>query len=174
MRSRDLPRFAAEALSHDIDSQALRVLAGLSTADTVVAGELFERAIHELGWAIPDKRSAALRYAVCVSRLILSGEVAPSAGAKALWDASLAVEDSAFHELDPLSMRAASTTTVQPTVRCLTKPFSKRHDAGRLLDSSRPDFLNRVVEVDTHGGSTDAAGRPHGLIDALGHPRRSR
>src|SRR5688500_4846405 len=82
--TRYLPVFAAEALSVGIDSPALRALAGLSPVDGVRAGELFESAVTELGWTVPDKRSAALRYAACVSKLILLGEVAPYEGAKAL------------------------------------------------------------------------------------------
>ena len=69
--------------------------------DIAEAGEIFERAIRELGWVIPDRRSAAARYARCVAQLILSGDVAPRDGAKTLWRDSLAVHDRSFHELDP-------------------------------------------------------------------------
>jgi hypothetical protein len=62
---------------------------------------MFERAIQELGWDIPDRAAAAAACARCISRLILNGEVTPPDGARALWEASIAVEDPSFRELDP-------------------------------------------------------------------------
>jgi hypothetical protein len=113
-----LPNFAAAALSQGTDCQALRELAGLSSVDVTEAGKLLERAVHELGLTVPDKPTAALRYAICVSRLILSNEVAPYEAAMALWDASLAVGDSSFHELDAF-IYAASEYVDRPSDRAL-------------------------------------------------------
>jgi hypothetical protein len=99
--SRDLPTVATVALSKGIDGQHLRKLAGLSPVDLAEAGEIFEKVIREPRWAIPDRRTAATRYARYVAQLILSGDVTPRDGATTLWRASLAVHDRSFHELDP-------------------------------------------------------------------------
>jgi hypothetical protein len=116
--SRDLPNIATAALSKGLDGQRLRELAGLSPADIAEASGIFESAIHEVGWTIPDRRQAAARYARCVAQLIVAGDVAPGDGAKALWRASLAVQDHSFHDLDPF-VYAGSEYDDRPADRAL-------------------------------------------------------
>jgi hypothetical protein len=79
----------------------------LTALETTAAVDLFCRALSELGLTIPDKRTAALQYARCVSKLIVSGEVTPYHGAKSLWIASLAVAETSFHDLDPFIYAAS-------------------------------------------------------------------
>jgi hypothetical protein len=117
--SRDLPAVATAALSMGTDSQCLRELSGLSPVDLAEAGEIFEKAIRELGWGIPDRRSAAALYARCIAQLILSGDVTPRDGAKMLWRASVAVHDRSFHELDPF-VYASSEYDARQTARSST------------------------------------------------------
>jgi hypothetical protein len=68
--------------------------------DDVATSALWEQAVREIGLTVPDDRSAATTYATCVARLIVSGEIRPYEGAKALWRASISVDDADFHELD--------------------------------------------------------------------------
>jgi hypothetical protein len=79
---------------------------------------MFERAIQELGWKTPDRRSAAARYARCVSQLILKGEVTPYDGARGVWEACLAVRDTSFHDLAPF-IYAGSEYRDRPKVRAM-------------------------------------------------------
>lgn len=99
--ARDLPQIGVTALCRGLDNEWFRELAGLSSSDVEDAEKLLRRALEECGWGVPDKYAAVREYATCVSRLIVSGEVTPPDGARALWSASLAVGDDDFHELDP-------------------------------------------------------------------------
>ena len=97
----DLPAIATTALLDGFDNSSLRQLAGLLSPRMVDANDLLQRAVEECGFTIPDRRSAAVQYASCVSRLILARTVTPYDGAEAIWRASIAVEDPSFHALDP-------------------------------------------------------------------------
>jgi len=112
----DLPTVATTALVDGLDNSWLRQLAGLSSPTMIDASELLQRGLEECGRAIPDKRSAALQYASCVSRLILTRTITPSDGANAIWRASIAVGDTSFHELD-LFIYASSEYEDRPADR---------------------------------------------------------
>jgi hypothetical protein len=114
--SHDLPSVATAMLVRGMDGRSL--LAGLSPVDTAEARGMFERAIQELGWKTPDRRSAAARYARCVSQLILKGEVTPYDGARGVWEACLAVRDTSFHDLAPF-IYAGSEYRDRPKVRAM-------------------------------------------------------
>jgi hypothetical protein len=130
----DLPRVATEALSRGTDGLALRQLAGLTPVEIDEATNLFSRALHELGFPIPDKRRAALQYAARVSSLIVAREITPYHGAKSLWRASLAVGDRSFHELDPF-IYAASEYEDRPEDRALFEA-SILEEAKRFASSA--------------------------------------
>jgi hypothetical protein len=57
-------------------------------------------ALCELSVVVPDRRTAAAVLARCMARLILSGDIEPYRGAKRISEASLAVNDPDFHDLD--------------------------------------------------------------------------
>lgn len=101
VESLDLPRVATAWLAHGHDSPAVQVLAGYTSEDAFQPEVLWQQVLRELACPVLTKESAAVTYAVCVARLIVSSEVRPYEGAKALSRASLAVRDSAFHDLDP-------------------------------------------------------------------------
>jgi hypothetical protein len=114
----DLPAIATTALVDGFDNSWLCQLAGLSSPRMVDASELLQRGLEECGWTIPDKRLAALQYASCVSRLILARTIAPHEGADAIWRASIAVDDTTFHDLD-LFVYATSEFEDRPADRPL-------------------------------------------------------
>ena len=95
-----LPEVAATALEAGLDSQNLRILAGLTAVEIGDAPGLFELACRELGHPRPSRRDAAREYAIAISREILSGESTPREGASKIWDASIRVKDPSFHDLD--------------------------------------------------------------------------
>jgi hypothetical protein len=97
----DLPEIATVALLAGADNSWWRQLAGQSSPLMVEASDLLQRALEEDGEPIPDKRSAALRYASCVSRSILARTITPYDGARAIWRVSTVVDDASFHDLDP-------------------------------------------------------------------------
>lgn len=105
--SADLSSIATTFLADGLDSPSLRGLAGMTPSDDGDLEALWTDALRELGLVIPDKPAAAILYAQCVSRLILSGDTKPYEGAKIIWQASLAVSDPSFHELDPFIYSAS-------------------------------------------------------------------
>src|SRR5207247_10254440 len=98
--SLDLPKFAAAALAAGTDSPSLRWLAGWSPTDATSPNELLMRVVDELGLEMPDSKSTARRYAVCVSRLILSAEIRPADRAKEIWRTTRAANEPTLHDLD--------------------------------------------------------------------------
>src|SRR5262249_47338307 len=96
----DLPAIATMALVTGADNLWWRQLAGQSSPLMADSSELLRRALEEDGTRIPSRRSAALRYAGCISRLIMARTITPYEGAKAIWRASIVVDDPDFHDLD--------------------------------------------------------------------------
>jgi hypothetical protein len=111
-----LPEIAVNALIAGKDSQALRLLAGLTRMEATNTPELFRRALIELDLPEIDRISAARIYASSVSQQIIDGEIEPQEGANKLWDASIQVNDQNFHELDPF-IYAASELPSRPEDR---------------------------------------------------------
>jgi hypothetical protein len=96
----DLPEIATMALQAGADNSWWRQLAGQSSPRMVDASDLLQRALEDDGKPIPDKRSAALRYASCVSRSILARTITPYDGARAIGRAYTVVDEAPFHDLD--------------------------------------------------------------------------
>jgi hypothetical protein len=80
-----LPNIATDALVDGLDTPSLRELAGASGDDYWLIKELFERTINELGLDLPDEQTALWRLAQQKANEIVSGSVAPSAGAHWIW-----------------------------------------------------------------------------------------
>lgn len=109
----DLLSAADAALDEGLDSPALIALAG---ADTSEAGALFDRALGELKVSKPSPREAIIRIAYDVATEIVSGTVAPYAGAKRIWELTLCVPTVRIPELDPF-IYAASEWEERPEDR---------------------------------------------------------
>jgi hypothetical protein len=128
LQTDDLPQLAATALGEGLDNAALRQLSGVTSADIDVGNELLRRGLEESGWSVPDERTAAVQYAVCVSRLILSEDLTPYQGARAIWQASLSVGDRSFHDLDPFIYAAAEWEE---------RPQDRRHFEQAVVEEAR-------------------------------------
>lgn len=81
--SQDLPQLATDALVAGWDTQSLRVLAGEpSSAYAPDLGELFARALHELGRTVPSPEEARRAFVGYLAWLIVTDRVEPIEGAK--------------------------------------------------------------------------------------------
>lgn len=81
----DLPAFAADALEAGYDGYALRQLAGLVRPTSRDVGDLFVRALGDMGLEKPSSRQQAnLTVAKSVSKSIADGTLDPFAGARRL------------------------------------------------------------------------------------------
>ncbi len=102
-----LPDIAVSALQNGLDSDALRILAGLSGSEIDDASKLFEEALKSLGRGQMSKKDAVRLYARTISGQILRGEMEPYAGAKKIWEAALKASEPEFHEVDPFIYAAS-------------------------------------------------------------------
>ncbi len=108
-----LPEIALNAMENGVDSPSLEILASLIGSEITEAPKLFEQVLNELGLPVLSRRDAACNYAIAVSMQILNEELSPQDGANKLWDASIRVENSDFHELDTF-IYAASELQSRP------------------------------------------------------------
>jgi hypothetical protein len=87
--SGELIRMALEALMADIDTPALRQLAGFTRSEEADAHDLFEQVIHELGLApsLPDHPTEA-RWALVRwwCQLTVNGELPPQVLGQLTWE----------------------------------------------------------------------------------------
>lgn len=81
----DLPNIASDALVRGLDSPALRELAGTVGDDFWQVKRLFERALRELGYELPDEQGALWRLARHKASEIVAGCVTPTEGAHWIW-----------------------------------------------------------------------------------------
>jgi hypothetical protein len=81
----ELPALATDALVRGLDAPALRELAGLPPGDYWDIKDRFERSIEELGLELPDEQTALWRLAQHKAAEIVAGSVAPSTGARWIW-----------------------------------------------------------------------------------------
>lgn len=98
--SEEFADVAVLALEDGCDSPSLRILAALTTAEADEARTLFDRTLAELNLDVPSKRDAAMRLARETAKGILSGTMAPYAGAKRIWELSLRVPNENLPQLD--------------------------------------------------------------------------
>lgn len=92
--SEDLPTLAVDALVRGVDCPALRLLAGQAPSDVRDSRDLFDRALDELGIAIPTEQEALWKLVRFTCAQITSGAVSPFAGAEWIWrSASWRVDD---------------------------------------------------------------------------------
>lgn len=104
------------ALVDGCDSPWLRILAGSTADEADEARDLFDRALAELNVSVPSKRDAVMRLARETAKELLSGAMAPHAGAKQIWELSLRAPDEDLPELD-LFVYAASEWEDRPEDR---------------------------------------------------------
>ena len=71
----EIPEFAYSGMRDGYDSPSLHILAGLEEkVDPQEADKYFKLALNELGLAIPDRRQAALQYAVALAEEIINNK----------------------------------------------------------------------------------------------------
>jgi len=81
----EIPLFAADALEAGFDGPALRRLAGLASPNSSEVGDLFDRALAEIGTVeIRTKEQAILKLAKLTARSIVDEEIDAFAGAASL------------------------------------------------------------------------------------------
>lgn len=98
--SEDFPKIAMGVLEDGCDSPALRILAGLTAAETDEASALFDRTLIELNVSKPGKRDAVMHLAREIAKRIVTGTTVPYEGAKQIWELSLRLADEDLSELD--------------------------------------------------------------------------
>ena len=81
----EIPGIALQALGAGYDGPALLELARLSSPTAQDAGELFDRALEEMGRPPLPRDEAGLRVARSIARKIVSGEMHPYEGAHLIW-----------------------------------------------------------------------------------------
>ena len=81
----EMPGIALRALGAGYGGPALLELARLSGPTAHNAGDLFERALGEMGRSPLPGEEAGLRVARTIARKITSGEVHPYEGARLIW-----------------------------------------------------------------------------------------
>jgi hypothetical protein len=134
--------WAADALVEGIDSPSLRILAGLSTADSDdvrQAAMYLERALGELGMRYPSTEELEREYARRIAHEIVSHKRSPYDGAYRLNDLSLSgrlhaddenewgrlldalAHESEFGELSPLAPEGAENAILAAAKRLLEK-----------------------------------------------------
>jgi hypothetical protein len=89
----DMPAFAADALEAGFDGRALRRLAGLMKPTARDVGDLFERALREIGTVkIQSEKQALIFQSRQVALDIVEGRIEPLRGAELLANYATALE----------------------------------------------------------------------------------
>jgi hypothetical protein len=110
-----LPALAAEALGAGLDSEHLRLLAGLAADDPYTAREYFARSLGELGHDPVDKTKAVDLLVRLISEEILADTRRAIEGARLIWKACRQA-GRADHDYDPF-IYAASEWDDRPADR---------------------------------------------------------
>jgi len=107
VHSEELIQLAAAALASGLDTQSLRLLAGLGSFESDEAIPLFEKALVELEVETPCKGDAVMTLAVYKAARISSGGLDAAIGAKQISDLTLLVPEEEFSRLDPFVYAAS-------------------------------------------------------------------
>ena len=91
---------ATNALLEGIDSPSIRMLAGMTGADSEEVRAVFSAALRELGIESPTPREAAMLVATEIALRITKGIVSPYDGAKEIWRISVGMHPEQLPELD--------------------------------------------------------------------------
>lgn len=131
-----LAEIAVASLEAGCDSPSLRLLAGLTAAESAQAWAMFDRALSELCVNLPSKCEAVRSLAHETAQRIQSGAISAYEGARQIWDLALSAPDEHFPELDPF-VYAASEWEDRPEERQF---FEKEIEsaASELLRYSGP------------------------------------
>ena len=81
----EMPGIALRALEAGYDGPALLELARMSSPTVLSVGDLFERALGEVGRPSLPEDEAGLRVARNIARKIASGKLPPYEGARTIW-----------------------------------------------------------------------------------------
>jgi hypothetical protein len=81
----DIPEIACQALERGFDSPTIRKLAGLHKPVASDIGDLFDRAMIEMGRKPLSKKAAGLLIAKDIAAQIVRGQIDPYQGAREIW-----------------------------------------------------------------------------------------
>jgi hypothetical protein len=84
-----IPEIAMNALENGLDCNELRMIAGMTKAETGDASSLFETALRSLGRKKLTKIDAFTSFVISISYKIVSRQIAAYKGARMIWDASV-------------------------------------------------------------------------------------
>ena len=85
LSSEDLPSVAWDALEIGFDGPALRRVAALDKPSSFEVGELFRKALSEMGKSALSKPEAAMLLAKEIAQQVISGNKKPLEGASEIW-----------------------------------------------------------------------------------------
>lgn len=139
LKVEQLPKVASDALESGKDSPALRMLASLTVSEIAEAPKLFRCSLEELGFPVLSRLGAAHIYANGIAKQILSGEISPQDGANKLWDASIRMNDSDFHDFD---------TFIYAASELRTRPADRDFFYNEIIKEAKIWALNRSVKED--------------------------
>jgi hypothetical protein len=112
----ELPDAAQTLLNCGVDGDSLFELTNSRGADSSVLTGLFKIWLSSVGRGAMSKREAMRVYTRDVSKQISQGHIEPYAGARDIWDVSLILNDTEFHEVDAF-IYAASEYEDRPSDR---------------------------------------------------------
>jgi hypothetical protein len=98
---------ATKALMEGIDSPSIRMLAGMTGADSEEVRAVFSAALRELGIENPTPREAAMLVATEIASRITTGAVSPYDGAKEIWRVSVRLHPEHLPALDDFEYAAS-------------------------------------------------------------------
>jgi hypothetical protein len=130
--AKSLASTAVELLTAGLDSPTIVAMASLSESETNEARSMRDRALSEMGVALPGVREAAKSLALEVARKVTEGCLPPYDGAKRIWDLTLRIHPERIHDLDPF-VYAASEWEDRPADRAFFENAILR-EARAFLD----------------------------------------
>jgi hypothetical protein len=147
LTSDELPKLGVAGLEQGLDTPSLRILAGLNRYDSPFEVEhYFKLAITELNIQLPDKRQAALEYAVAIVEDILEGKKDVIAGTREIHSYAIASYDF-FSEnkrycYDSIGFEQAyGLLDTSDDLSGALEPWSKEKSNQELLAETRAELL---------------------------------
>lgn len=90
--SEDYVAWAIACLEQNIDSKNIRILASLHKPLYLSeVEEYFNRSLKDLGWTMPERRECLLQYARLLAQQIVSGDLRPVEGCRAIYGVVVAL-----------------------------------------------------------------------------------
>ena len=83
--SEEIPEIAADALADGMDSRTLRIMAGERNPSWFEIAPLFQKVLEELKVQMPSRQVAMMQVAKHYAERVVSGQLHPYEGARAIW-----------------------------------------------------------------------------------------